>query len=102
MVSYGAVICNHEGLVMLLGADVDVYFDDVNVVEEEALCFGLRLARKTGLSPLIIEFNSLYVIQLIQGRQSTRIDLFWITVEIQQLVIPKHDFRIQHVSRNCN
>lgn len=33
---------------MLLGADVDVYFDDVNVVEEEALCFGLRLARKAG------------------------------------------------------
>lgn len=58
MVSYGAVICNHEGLVMLLGADVDVYFDDVNVVEEEVLCFGLRLARKAGLSPLIIDFNS--------------------------------------------
>lgn len=61
MVSYGFVIRNHEGLVMLTGADIGVYSDDVNVTRAEALNFGLRLAREAGLSPLIIESDSLYV-----------------------------------------
>lgn len=39
-VSYGAIIRNHEGLVMLTGADFG-YSDDVVVAEAEALRFGI-------------------------------------------------------------
>lgn len=61
MVSYGTVIQNHEGLVLLSGADIGVYFDDVNFAEVEALCFGFSLAREAGLSLLIITSDLLYV-----------------------------------------
>ncbi|KAH9770867.1 Integrin-linked protein kinase family [Citrus sinensis] len=46
MGSYGVVIRNHEDLVVLPGADIDVYSDDVNVAEAEALHFGLGLNRE--------------------------------------------------------
>lgn len=50
MGSYGVVIRNHEDLVVLPGADIDVYSDDVNVAEAEALHFGLGLNREAGWS----------------------------------------------------
>lgn len=48
--SFGVVIRNHEDLVVLPGADIDVYSDDVNVAEAEALHFGLGLNREAGWS----------------------------------------------------
>lgn len=51
------MIQNHEGLIMLTWVGISVYFDDGNVAEAEALCFGLRLAREVGVSPLVIELD---------------------------------------------
>lgn len=76
MVSYRTVIRSHEGLVMLAGADIGVYSHDMIVVEAEVVCFGLWLAREVCLFRLIIESESLYVTQLIQGQQTMRTDLF--------------------------
>ncbi|KAH9751062.1 putative reverse transcriptase/RNA-dependent DNA polymerase [Citrus sinensis] len=44
-VSYGAVIRNHEGLVMLAGTDFGNYCEDVAIAEAEAIRFGIRLAK---------------------------------------------------------
>ena len=40
-VGYGAVICNSSGQVMAVGVDQGVFSDDVDIVEAEALCFGI-------------------------------------------------------------
>lgn len=52
---------NYKGSVILGGADICVYSNDVNVAKAEALHFGLRLTREAGLSPLIVRSDSLYV-----------------------------------------
>lgn len=68
--SFGVVIRNHEDLVVLPGADIDVYSDDVHVAEAEALHFGLGLTKRGWLvsdSLLVIKLDSLYVSLLIQG-----------------------------------
>ena len=101
-VSYGAGIRNHEGLVMLAETNFGNYCEDVAIAEAEAICFGIQLAKETGLFPLMIESDSLFVIQLIQGKQHTRTKLLWIISDVQQFMQPKHDFRIRHISRNGN
>lgn len=57
LVDYRGVIRNHEGLVMVTAVDQGIFYDDVDMVEAEALRFGIQLARETGLSPLLI-FNA--------------------------------------------
>ena len=101
-VSYGVVIRNHEVLVMLAGTDFGNYSEDVAITKAEAIRFGILLAKETGLSPLMIESDSLFVIQLIQEKQHTRTELLWIISDVQQLMQPKQDFRIRHISRSGN
>lgn len=67
-----------------------------------ALCFGLRLVRDDGLSPLIVKSNSLRVIQFILNRLSTHTELFWLIFEVKNFLSPKHSFQIRHISRICN
>lgn len=62
---YGAVIRNHIGLVMAAGLIRGFFYDDVDTDEAEALRFSIQLARETGLSPLIVEPDSLHVIQVL-------------------------------------
>lgn len=47
---------------MVVGIAQGVFSDDVDVAEAEALCFGLRLVRKIGLSLLMVELDSLCMI----------------------------------------
>ena len=101
-VSYRTVIRNHEWLIMLAETNFGNYCEDVAIVEAEAIRFDIRLAKETGLSPLMIESNSLFVIQLIQGKQHTRTELLWIIFYVHQLMQPKQDFRIRHISRSGN
>lgn len=61
MPSDGALICSHEGLVMLARTDIGVCSDGMNVAEAKALRFGLSLAKQVGLSLLIIKSDSLDV-----------------------------------------
>lgn len=68
---YGAVVRNHDGLVMTAGMAQGVFSDDVDLAEAEALCFGLEMAKEIGLSPLIIESDSLRVTQFVSDRLST-------------------------------
>lgn len=41
MFSYGVMIHNHEGLVMLAEGNISAYYNDVNLAEAEALYFSL-------------------------------------------------------------
>lgn len=41
------------------------YIRDIDIVEVELLCFGIRLVRETNLFSLIVKCDSLYVVQLI-------------------------------------
>lgn len=62
---YGAVIRNHEGLIMLAGAKIGLFSVDVDVdiANAKTLHFGIPLARDVGLSLLIIKFASFNVTQ---------------------------------------
>lgn len=64
IVGYASVAWNHEGLVMVTAVDVGVYSNYVDAMAE-VLYFGLLLSRKIGLSLLIIELDSLWVIQFV-------------------------------------
>lgn len=67
IVGYAAVAWNHEGLVMVTAVDIGVYSNYVDAMAE-VLYFGLLLSRKIGLSLLIIELDSLWVIQFVLGQ----------------------------------
>lgn len=101
-VYYGAIVRNHEGLIILASADFEIYSDEVAIAEAEALPFDIRLVEEISLSPLMVESDSLHVIQLVHGKQNTCIELLWIVSEVQQMMITKHDFRIRHISMSCN
>ena len=100
-VGYGAVIRNSSGQVMAVGVDQGVFSDDVDIAEAEALPFGIRLASETSLSPLMVESDSLRVIQFISGKCHTRTELFWIISEIQMLILEWENFQLRHI-RRCN
>ena len=69
---YGTVIRNSNGQVMVVGVDQGVFSDDVDIVEADALRFGIRLVSETSLSPLMVESDSLRVIQFISCKCHTR------------------------------
>lgn len=61
---------------MAVGIHQGIFYDDVDITEVEALRFGIQLARETRLSPLVVESDSLRVIQLLKGKSHTRTELF--------------------------
>lgn len=44
-----------------------MYSDDVDTVKAEVFAFGLRLVKEVGLSPLLVDLDSLRVASLITG-----------------------------------
>lgn len=50
---------------MVVGVDVRDYYDNVDIVEAEALCFGLRFVIELDLSPLIVNLDLLRITQFI-------------------------------------
>ena len=102
VVGYVVVVRNHHGLVMAAGMAQGVFSDDVDLAEAEALCFGLQMAKEIGLSPLIIEYDSLHVTQFVSDRLSTRTELFWLISKAKNLLSPKHKFQVRTFSRVCN
>lgn len=71
----------------------------MDIIEAEALHFGVRLASEISLSPLVVELDSLQVTQFVNGECHTRTELFWIISEIQMLTSAPEKFEIRHISR---
>ena len=77
-VGYGEVICNIVGKVLAVGVDQGVFSNDLDIVLAEAICFSVKLTSETSLSPLVVESDSLWIIQFVLGKSYTYIKLFWI------------------------
>lgn len=75
-VGYGAVIRNIVGKVMVVGVDQGVFSDDLDIVKAEAICFSVKLTSETSLSPLVVESDSLWIIQFVLGKCHICIELF--------------------------
>ena len=78
-------------------------YEDTSFAEAEAAKWGLYIAQTARLSSVIIEFNSLEVVELINNRKSSRTEIYWPIYDI--ISSSKKDFQVvkcQHVLRACN
>ena len=58
---------------------------DVAFVEAEAMEWGIQIAEKTGARCLIVEPDSQEVVNLVNNKQGSICEIFWVIIEIQNL-----------------
>ena len=77
-------------------------FGDVEIYEAKGALWGIQAAFKAGASSIILESDSKRVIELINNKQSTLTELFWVIFDILEAKKSFQNFKAQHVGRTCN
>lgn len=73
------------------------FVDKVDFTEAKASKFGLDIAENVGCFPLIIESDSREVVDLVSFKKSTRAEMFWIVIEVQDRMKRLNQVRIQYI-----
>ncbi|KAH9747206.1 reverse transcriptase domain-containing protein [Citrus sinensis] len=98
----GAVIRNYRGEVVAAAVNTVKSFGDVEMCEARAALWGIQAAIKAGASSIILESDSKRVVELINSKQSTLTELFWVIFDILEAKKSFQNFKAQHVGRTCN
>ncbi|KAK9192993.1 hypothetical protein WN944_003689 [Citrus x changshan-huyou] len=79
------------------------FLGDVEFVEALALQKGLRLMSDIRLTPAIIKFDSLNVINLIGNKIASRCEVGWVISKIQEALTSSHStVKVLFAPRICN
>ena len=70
--------------------------------EARAALWGIQAAMKAEASSIILESDSKRVVELINSKQSTLTELFWVIFDILEVKKSFQNFKAQHVGRTCN
>ena len=71
-------------------------------MEAEAVLFGIQVACQAKCDPIIIESDSLEVVELSLQRKSSMAEICWAVEQIQACLKNQSRASIQFVLRNCN
>ena len=82
--------------------NISPFSDDVELAEAYAFLQGIKLPIDFGLTPLIEEFDSINVVNLIDGSLSSKKEIDWLVLEIKCLMINRAPTIVKHEPRSCN
>lgn len=80
----------------------DPFLVKVEFAEADAVLQEIQLAIAFGLTPLIVELNSVNVVSLIDGSVSSRKGIGWLISEIKGLMIIRASIMVKHAPTSCN
>ncbi|KAH9743515.1 putative reverse transcriptase/RNA-dependent DNA polymerase [Citrus sinensis] len=81
----GAVIRDENGQVTATAIKVSKFHGSVAYAEAEAMEWGLQVAKDAHVKDVIMESDSQEVVSLVNNRQGSRSEIYWVVLEIQKL-----------------
>ncbi|KAK9219026.1 hypothetical protein WN943_007665 [Citrus x changshan-huyou] len=99
----GVLVRNSAGDVMVASISQVPFLGDVEFVEALAVYKRLRLTSDIGLTPAIIESDSLNEVNLIGNKIASRCEVGWVISEIQEALTSSHStVQVLFAPRTCN
>ncbi|KAL9415133.1 hypothetical protein AB3S75_043414 [Citrus x aurantiifolia] len=71
-------------------------------MEAEAILFGIQVAQQAECLPMIIESDSIEVVELVLNRKGSMTEISWTVEEIKQRLMNHNTSSIQFAPRKCN
>ena len=102
LVGLGAVIRDDLGHVTAAAIKLSKFHEDVSYAEAEAMEWGLLVAREARVKAVIVELDSQGVVRLVNNKQGSRSEIFWIVSEIQKIMENFERVSIKFRHRSCN
>ena len=98
----GAVIKDECGNATTAAIKISKFHGDVSFAEAEAMEWGMQIARDAHVRALIVESDSQGVVNLVNNKQGSRSEIFWVVSEIQSLMENFKQVSIKYTYRSCN
>ncbi|KAJ4702817.1 Ribonuclease H-like domain containing protein [Melia azedarach] len=98
----GAVIKNSDGKLTAAAVKTTSYKGDVEIAEAEAIIFGVEVALEARLSPIIIESNSLNIVNMVNKKLHSSSEVCWLISDIQDTLVKNEKFVVSHIPGSCN
>ena len=102
IVGLGAVIRDDLGHVTAAAIKVSKFHGDVSYAEAEAMEWGMLVARDAQVKAVIVESDSQGVVNLVNNKQGSRSEIYWVVSEIQKLAKSFDRVSIKYMPRSCN
>ncbi|KAH9647987.1 hypothetical protein KPL70_025411 [Citrus sinensis] len=102
IVGLGAIIKDVLGHVTAAAIKVSKFHGDVSYAEAEAMEWGMLVARDAQVKAVIVESDSQGVVNLVNNKQGSRSEIYWVVSEIQKLVENFECVSIKYTPRSCN
>ncbi|KAH9715526.1 putative reverse transcriptase/RNA-dependent DNA polymerase [Citrus sinensis] len=102
IVGLGAVIRDVLGYVTAAAIKVSKFHRDVSYAEAEAMEWGMLVARDAKVKDVIVESDSQGVVNLVNNKQGSRSEIYWVVSEIQKLAANFEHVCIKYTPRSCN
>ncbi|GAY41190.1 hypothetical protein CUMW_057530 [Citrus unshiu] len=78
------------------------FFGDIELAEASAILEGIKLAENLGLTPLVVESDSINVIRLMSRKINSNLEIDWVISEISAFICKKSLFAVKHILRSYN
>ncbi|XP_015383105.1 uncharacterized protein LOC107175839 [Citrus sinensis] len=98
----GIVLRDFNGSVVAAAVKPSKFYGDIIFAEAEAIEWGLQVARFISMASIIVEIDSQGVSDLLNNKKSNRSEVFWVILEIQELVKDFCNVKVQYTPRHCN
>ena len=82
----GAVIRDDSGHVTAATIKISKFHGDISYAGAEAMEWGLLVAREAKVKAVIVESDSQGVVSLVNNKQGSRSEIYWVISEIQKLM----------------
>ncbi|KAH9656688.1 reverse transcriptase domain-containing protein [Citrus sinensis] len=78
------------------------FHGDVSYAEAEAMEWGMLVAREANMKAVIMESDSQGVVNLVNNKQGSRSEIYWVVSEIQNLTESFERVSFKYTTRSCN
>ncbi|KAH9666470.1 putative reverse transcriptase/RNA-dependent DNA polymerase [Citrus sinensis] len=102
LVGLGVVIRDDSGRVTAAAIKISKFHEDVSYAEAEAMEWGMLVAREAKVKAVIVESDSQGVVNLINNKQGSISEIYWVVSEIQKLAENFECVSIKYTPRSCN
>ncbi|KAH9744054.1 putative reverse transcriptase/RNA-dependent DNA polymerase [Citrus sinensis] len=98
----GVVIRNDKGDVVAAAIKPSSFNGDVPFAEAEGIEWGMQVAKKAGITAVILESDCQAAIDLANNRKGSKTEIFWVISEINKRRKEFQEVRFQHTLRSGN
>ncbi|KAH9741755.1 putative reverse transcriptase/RNA-dependent DNA polymerase [Citrus sinensis] len=98
----GVVIRNDKGDVVAAAIKPSSFNGDVPYAEDEAIEWGMQVAKRAGITAVILESDCQAATDLANNRKGSKTEVFWVISEINERQKEFQEVRFQHTLRSGN